>query len=113
LGPITNVLKFNTLVIANVAKKMNSSHVSKCRVFCSESIWGTAVADACAADVFRAKARPKVCHRRHSRDVCQVFDESFNDSLVDCGLHDRIGFNGADFLLCEQIANERVLNYSN
>jgi hypothetical protein len=32
------VLKFNTLVIANVAKKVNSSHVSKCRVFCSVRI---------------------------------------------------------------------------
>jgi hypothetical protein len=29
------VLKFNTLLITNVAKKVNSSHVSKCRVFCS------------------------------------------------------------------------------
>jgi hypothetical protein len=29
------VLKFNTLVIANVAKKVNSNHVSKCRIFCS------------------------------------------------------------------------------
>jgi hypothetical protein len=29
------VLKFNTLVIANVTKKVNSSHISKCRVFCS------------------------------------------------------------------------------
>jgi hypothetical protein len=32
------VLKFNTLVIANVAKKVNSNHVSKCRVFCSKKI---------------------------------------------------------------------------
>jgi hypothetical protein len=32
------VLKFNTLLIANVAKKVNSRHVSKCRVFCSDKI---------------------------------------------------------------------------
>jgi hypothetical protein len=31
------VLECNTLLIANVAKKVNSSHVSKCRVFCSDS----------------------------------------------------------------------------
>jgi hypothetical protein len=37
------VLKFNTLIIANVAKKVNSSHVSKCRVFCS----GSYVIDRC------------------------------------------------------------------
>jgi hypothetical protein len=29
------VLKYNTLLIANVAKKVNSCHVSKCCVFCS------------------------------------------------------------------------------
>jgi hypothetical protein len=77
------VLECNTLLIANVAKKVNSSHVSKCRVFCSASCEHDGVKSLVGFSYKESKVREMAAHMMlfHEYPFNMMEYELFNEFM--------------------------------